>query len=687
MKIKHITAYLCLLLVTFITCTAYAQSDKKEFQTDVLSYYDFINLCDGGDYIYAQDNARKLHILNQNFEEVVAPVYSYDFDFFDENGLMRVSNGYGQGTKHGFINTNGEEVIGLIYDSAYPFVDGVALVKKDGLWGGIDIHGNTVIDFQYDTAKEFKNGRYLVTKDGEYILIDQSGNDISNGIYDKYTSTNLSKNGYAFVTTDTLQYKSFTDYDTKEINYTSLFISNSIPKRWKDFEDVILPNFSIIDPYGNVVIDNLEPHIYTLKSAGPFTGPTYSFNFVPTRYSDYGIAFAKRNGKFGIIDTSGNILYDFKLDSYSMSGENYIGKAGDQRILFDKYGKAYALDINEYSDKYIHSCNNSDLIVLNKDDTFGIANIDGEIILPFEYDDATAYDEKVLLQKDGKFLTFNMYSEELREFKLSDGQSYSDVHGMGNEYFLVFCGENGLWGVADFDGNVIVEPLADKSHHIEYSRDNYITINNEDKTMYYNLDGDLLYYTNNYLKQDNLSTYNNNGKEIYPFSIEIYRQMKNLSSDNFYEAWIGTRERRSIVTINEVPQPADNFEKYICIKSSTPLININGVTGTLESRNYFVKPISDRGNLMCPIDPLFIALGIEIDWNDETKTASVTYDSNTVSMPLCSKVIYINGNEKPLNCEIKMINNRMYIPAQEVLNGLGINFEFNAETETLTVSK
>lgn len=88
---------------------------------------------------------------------------------------------------------------------------------------------------------------------------------------------------------------------------------------------------------------------------------------------------------------------------------------------------------------------------------------------------------------------------------------------------------------------------------------------------------------------------------------------------------------------------------------------------------------------MRPIDPLFITLRLEVDWNDMTKTASVTNGENTVAMPLYGNVIYINENEQQLSCEIKMINNRMYIPVQEVLNELGINFVFDAENETLTI--
>lgn len=227
MNIKRI-ACLCLLQVILITYTAYAQSDKKEFQTDVLSYNDFINISFCGDYIYAQDSDCMLHILDQSFSEIIDPIYVYNGGHFDENGLMCVIN------------------------------------------------------------------------------------------------------GYAFVTSDTLKRSSFTDCDVWQIGYCDLFLSNGSQANKEAYKNPILPNFSIIDPSGNVVIDNLEPYIYTSISYDWITA--YNFYFVPTRFSDYGIAFVKRNDKFGIIDTAGNILYDFTLDSYKNCGENYIGTVGDRQM-------------------------------------------------------------------------------------------------------------------------------------------------------------------------------------------------------------------------------------------------------------------------------------------------------------------------------------------------------------------
>lgn len=45
--------------------------------------------------------------------------------------------------------------VGDVYEDARPFAGGWAAVKKDGLWGYIDLEGTVQIDFQFDDARSF----------------------------------------------------------------------------------------------------------------------------------------------------------------------------------------------------------------------------------------------------------------------------------------------------------------------------------------------------------------------------------------------------------------------------------------------------------------------------------------------------------------------------------------------------
>lgn len=683
---RRILSLFCAAIVFSAYSPVFALSGGTEFRLDIIFENKFINMHGRENHIYAQDEERRMHIFDMNLNEIVEPKYSYDGNYFDANGLMSVCEA-GKERKFGFINQQGEEIIPTIYDEVNQFTDGIALVKKDGLWGAINTLGQTVIEFQYDYVKPYKEGRFIAFKDGEYSLVNSAGIDISNGIYNRYTSVNFSKNGYAFVTSDPLKRTLFTDFDeTEPIRYNSLFLYDKEPRTREEFENAIIPTFSVIDPSGNTVIDNLEPNIYTVSSAGPFTPVHYTYCFEPTRFSDYGIAFAKRNGKFGIIDTSGNILHDFVIDSYSTikNGYDYVAVIGETRKLISRYGTAYGLDINDY-DSVVNV--GPDIAIIKKNGLYGAARLSGETLLPAEYTLAGGYDRELifskeyLLFKDGKYYMFDLYSGELNEIKLSDGYQYDVLIPIRGDRLLKFWSEdNGLYGVCDYDGNVIIEPNT-KHSSVELSSE-HITMYNDDIQSYYNKKGELMYYIST---GEDTGTYSSSGEKLSSSKIHIGNPMDDLSTDNFYITRIGSDERLSLITINEVPKPENVTEHYICVKEGTPLININGEVRTVENNNYFIKPIMDSGSLMMPIDPLAVCLGFEVNWNDETKTAKVSNGRNTVAMPLGSSTLYINGQEGKLNCQIRMIDGRMYIPAQEFLDGLGIAYNFDSERNTLTI--
>lgn len=61
------------------------------------------------------------------------------------------------------------------------YVNGVAAVQKDGLWGFADENGDIVIDCIYDEASAYFGNFALVRQGGRYFLIDRQGNNT--GIY------------------------------------------------------------------------------------------------------------------------------------------------------------------------------------------------------------------------------------------------------------------------------------------------------------------------------------------------------------------------------------------------------------------------------------------------------------------------------------------------------------------------
>lgn len=79
-------------------------------------------------------------------------------------------------SKWGFIDKTGEVVIPLEYDyvnySYYRFCNGFARVYKNGKHGYIDKTGGIVVPIEYDYIQEFHEGIAVVKKDGKWGILE-----------------------------------------------------------------------------------------------------------------------------------------------------------------------------------------------------------------------------------------------------------------------------------------------------------------------------------------------------------------------------------------------------------------------------------------------------------------------------------------------------------------------------------
>ncbi len=119
-------------------------------------------------------DAKKGYIDKKGIEVIPAKYYSplFGSDFHDGLAGIRVNE------KTGFINREGKIIIPPDYYLVKRFSDGLAAAVKveDGKYGYLDKKGNWAITPQYDQAYDFIDGRAMVEKDGKHQMIDKNGN-------------------------------------------------------------------------------------------------------------------------------------------------------------------------------------------------------------------------------------------------------------------------------------------------------------------------------------------------------------------------------------------------------------------------------------------------------------------------------------------------------------------------------
>ena len=140
------------------------------------------------------------------------------------------------------------------------------------------------------------------------------------------------------------------------------YISTSAKEEAEKIAKEYQTGYKFIDADGNVILDNLDANVFASSWPHSMTEPGGGcmVTFNPSYFTEYGISVVKRDGKFGIINTSGNILCDFVYDGITIYGENIaIIRVGDmQKFYYINSGQESeftATSISPLSDNFFNS--------------------------------------------------------------------------------------------------------------------------------------------------------------------------------------------------------------------------------------------------------------------------------------------------------------------------------------------
>lgn len=335
----------------------------------------------------------------------------------------------------------------------------IKLVNHGSHWGGINRDGELVIPVDYAALSAFSGGYATAKKqDQTFVILDTAGNEVL-AIDPKYSYVSGIQNGLFFVSETSS--KLLSEKPFHKSGYIKSYYGFA-PSTVEQFVETELPlSLNVMDLQGNLIAEGFEPDCkmtrYTAVHNAETTICTH-FEFSAYAFTDMGIAYVKRNGKYGIIDTSGNVLYDFVLDSWEPYkndpwNKGYVAAtAGDTTTIFDPHGVPCAPLVYPYS---IVS-----RIYDSKTETARYLNSDGETVCRFDCHKNAWYDGKgSLLPLDFTYAPGSNVSDTMDSFLLkTDDNRLVDV----NLYKFGSHDETGLIAI-----NEIPEPqAADGSRYI-----------------------------------------------------------------------------------------------------------------------------------------------------------------------------------------------------------------------------
>lgn len=129
----------------------------------------------------------------------------------------------------------------------------------------------------------------------------------------------------------------------------------------------------------------------------------------------------------------------------------------------------------------------------------------------------------------------------------------------------------------------------------------------------------------------------------------------------------------------------------LVLQSSVNIVDAQANRITLELNGRAVvtntSPFISEGHLMLPARDFFEALGGTVAWNPATRKADAGVQGNTIQLITGQNIAIVNDSEIVLAQKSKVIDGRLFVQAQPIIEALGYNVVWDAAKRSLAISR
>lgn len=102
--------------------------------------------------------------------------------------------------------------------------------------------------------------------------------------------------------------------------------------------------------------------------------------------------------------------------------------------------------------------------------------------------------------------------------------------------------------------------------------------------------------------------------------------------------------------------------------------------------SFDVSPQVIEGRTLLPLRGIFEALGLEVGWDEATKTITGTKEGKEIVLKLGSKDAKVNGEHKLLDVPAKVVNGRTLVPVRFIAESLDMNVVWDQNERTILIT-
>jgi len=453
-------------------------------------------------------------------------------------------------------------------------------------------------DISYELEKVEKYSYFKLYQNEKYGVIDDKGNVLIEASYDVINIPNPSKAVFICY----YEYNETTgEYKTKVLNEKK----EEILTGYEQVLPLMCEESTSNIPFEKSVLKYKENGKYGIIdfNGKKITKPLYE-EIESLEYRE-GSLLVKQNGKYGVINIKGKQIikaqYDgIESDSYYTEEKDYTEagfiiqnttEEGYRYGYIDKYGKEVLkteyneinriIEIKDNENAYLLASKNgkygiiknnktliphvyeeieynkaNNLFIIQKSSKQGVLSLDGNEILPVEYDYVLSTGNKITVKKDEIIEIYNAKGEK-------QNPKYESSIETSNENYIIVIDDEEKFGIVDKNGQTLID---NKYEYIEYAFEDYFIATENGK----------------------VGVINVNKNEVIDFKYNIIQKVKDknalqaiISNTNTIEMYNNKMEKHLSIK-NAIIYTYDNYIKLISDKEMQYLDNNGNIVSNKE---------------------------------------------------------------------------------------------------------
>lgn len=126
-------------------------------------------------------------------------------------------------------------------------------------------------------------------------------------------------------------------------------------------------------------------------------------------------------------------------------------------------------------------------------------------------------------------------------------------------------------------------------------------------------------------------------------------------------------------------------DTLIFLQINNPYMYANGIEKEIDEGRG-TTPILDNGRTLVPIRSIIEECGGTVDWNQDTQTVTLNYNSDEIKLIINSNIAYLNSKKSTLDVAPQVINGRTMLPIRFIAEGFNYDVRWDDTKSVITIT-